>query len=166
MKQKKFMNIQRLKGGFVNGFIPGDLVVIQEKFDRSNAAVRYNVETGKMVDFSRNKMLDQNNTLNGFYSYIQEFNPDDYKNVPKSIVTWRRVEKEIYKMRDEGLLLDSWCEQDMKIVVKNLSDRIYHDCEKEEPEIVKNSISVFWKTLLCYFNAICKRHYSRSDWSK
>ena len=49
----KFMDIQRLKEGYADGFVPGDLIVIQEKFDGSNAAARYDAETGKMVAFSR-----------------------------------------------------------------------------------------------------------------
>ena len=49
MEQKKFMDIQRLKEGYADGFVPGDLIVIQEKFDGSNAAARYDAETGKMV---------------------------------------------------------------------------------------------------------------------
>lgn len=47
MEQKKFMDIQRLKEGYADGFVPGDLIVIQEKFDGSNAAARYDAETGK-----------------------------------------------------------------------------------------------------------------------
>ena len=63
MEQKKFMDIQRLKEGYADGFMPGDLIVIQEKFDGSNAAARYDAETGRMVAFSRRQTLDQNNTF-------------------------------------------------------------------------------------------------------
>lgn len=86
MEQKKFMDIQRLKEGYADGFVPGDLIVIQEKFDGSNAAARYDAETGKMVAFSRRHTLDQNNTLNGFYNYVQELNPEDYKDVPDYVI--------------------------------------------------------------------------------
>ena len=34
MEQKKFMDIQRLKEGYADGFVPGDLIVIQEKFEQ------------------------------------------------------------------------------------------------------------------------------------
>lgn len=40
------MDIQRLKEGFADDFRPGDEIVIQEKFDGSNASFRYDVETG------------------------------------------------------------------------------------------------------------------------
>lgn len=53
MQQKKFMDIQRLKDQFVDGFRPGDMIVVQEKIDGSNAATRYDAETGTMVTFSR-----------------------------------------------------------------------------------------------------------------
>ena len=95
MEQKKFMDIQRLKEGYADGFVPGDLIVIQEKFDGSNAAARYDAETGKMVAFSRRHTLDQNNTLNGFYNYVQELNPEDYKDVPDYVIFGEWSEQEM-----------------------------------------------------------------------
>lgn len=296
MEQKKFMDIQRLKEGYADGFIPGDLIVIQEKFDGSNAAAKYDAETGKMVAFSRRHTLNQNNTLNGFYNYVQELNPEDYKDVPdyvifgewsgarnaiiyypentkkwyvfdiydvreekylpqsevkafaethgltyintfyvgpfvswehvqsfmdhpgygeiqegiviknqtrlndpnsrlpfvvkivgdkfhevakmnhvkkiqdpqklqerteaqelvKSVVTRRRVEKELYKMRDEGIIPTEWCEQDMKTVARNLPNRIYTDCVKEEPEVVQAAGQYFGK-----FCSVISMNYAR-----
>lgn len=285
MQQKKFMNIQRLKDQFVDGFRPGDMIVVQEKIDGSNAATRYDAETGTMVAFSRKKTLDQYNTLNGFYNYIQTLNVDDYKEFPQyvifgewtgarnaiiynkestnkwyvfdiydvekeqylpqeyvkefaeehdliyvntyyvgpfiswehtmsfmgtsaygdtqegivvknqirlndqserlpfvvkivgekfqeikksnhirkiedpqklqerqnamtlteSIVTMRRVEKELYKMRDEGILPLDWSESDMTKVARELPSRVYADCVKEEPEIVNEVGKYFGK---------------------
>lgn len=285
MQQKKFMDIQRLKDQFVDGFRPGDMIVVQEKIDGSNAATRYDAETGTMVAFSRKKTLDQYNTLNGFYNYIQTLNVDDYKEFPQyvifgewtgarnaiiynkestnkwyvfdiydvekeqylpqeyvkefveehdliyvntyyvgpfiswehtmsfmgtsaygdtqegivvknqtrlndqserlpfvvkivgekfqeikksnhirkiedpqklqerqnamtlteSIVTMRRVEKELYKMRDEGILPLDWSESDMTKVARELPSRVYADCVKEEPEIVNEVGKYFGK---------------------
>ena len=51
-------------------------------------------------------------------------------------MTKRRVEKEIYKMRDEGILPEKIEPTDMKIVAQNLPKRIYNDCLKEEKEMV------------------------------
>ena len=56
--------------------------------------------------------------------------------IVESIVTRSRVEKEIYKMRDEGILPEKIEPQDMKIVAQNLPKRIYKDCVKEEKESV------------------------------
>ncbi len=278
MKQKEFMDIQRLKEGFADGFQPGDEIVVQEKFDGSNASCRYDIETGKLIAFSRRQTLDPlGNTLNGFYNYIQSLNVNDFKDYPdyvvfgewsgarnaiiyypectkkwyvfdifdvnketylpqtevkkfaeehgldyintyyvgpfiswdhvmsfigkksaygdiqegvicknqtrlndpntrlpfvvkivgdkfyevkknnhirkmidpqklqekaaaqeltESIVTRRRVEKELYKMRDEGIIPTDWCEQNMKTVARELPSRIYDDCMKEEPDTV------------------------------
>lgn len=278
MEQTRFMDIQRLKKqDFADGFRPGDKIVLQEKVDGSNAAFRYDVETGKLVAFSRRMTLDPiNNTLSGFYNYIQSLDINEFKDYPdyvvfgewtgarnaiiyypqsvgkwyvfdiydmntekylpqsevkkfteehgliyvntvyvgpfinwehiegflkksaygdtmegliiknqtrlndpnnrlpfvvkmvdddfkevlkrnhikkmidpqklqeraaaqeltESIVTRRRVEKELYKMRDEGIIPTDWCEQNMKTVAMELPSRIYHDCIKEEPDTV------------------------------
>lgn len=58
------------------------------------------------------------------------------KEIVDQIVTRRRVEKEIYKMRDEGILPEKIEPTDMKIVAQNLPKRIYNDCLKEEKEMV------------------------------
>ena len=87
MERKKFMDIQRLKEGFTDGFRPGDEIVVQEKYDGSNASFRYDVETGKLVAFSRRQTLDPlSNTLSGFYNYIQSLNADEFKDYPDYVV--------------------------------------------------------------------------------
>ena len=59
------------------------------------------------------------------------------------IVTKRRVEKELYKMRDEGVVPEKISPQDMKIVAQNLPKRIYQDCIKEEKELVESAGEFF-----------------------
>lgn len=87
MERKSFMDIQRLKEGFADDFRPGDEIVIQEKFDGSNASFRYDVETGKLVAFSRRQTLNPlDNTLSGFYNYIQSLNADEFKDYPDYVV--------------------------------------------------------------------------------
>lgn len=293
MERKSFMDIQRLKEGFADDFRPGDEIVIQEKFDGSNAFFRYDVETGKLVAFSRRQTLNPlDNTLSGFYNYIQSLNADEFKDYPdyvvfgewsgarnaiiyypectkkwyvfdiydvneqvylqqsevkkfaeehgldyintyyvgpfiswdhvmsfmgtsaygdiqegiivknqtklndpntrlpfvvkivgekfheikktnhakkvvdpkklqeraaaqeltESIVTRRRVEKELYKMRDDGIIPADWCEKDMKTVARELPSRIYQDCIKEEPETVTEIGQFFGK--LCSSTAM------------
>lgn len=82
------MDIQRLKKkDFADGFKPGDEIVLQEKVDGSNAAFRYDVGTGKLVAFSRRQILDPiNNTLSGFYNYIQSLNANEFKDYPDYVV--------------------------------------------------------------------------------
>lgn len=290
MEQKKFMDISRVKFGDeltpsnTGGFEIGDRIQITEKWDGSNASIRYDIDTGKLVAFSRRLELTYNNTLNGFWNYVQTLNPDDYKDTPNyvifdewgvknairynpeaygkwyvydiydvekqkylpqlevqkfadkhkltyihvlyegefiswehcmtfcnspaygdkqegiviknqtklndpntrmpfvlkivndcfsevkrenrrqkledpehvkakehaqgivdMIVTKRRVEKELYKMRDEGIVPEKISPQDMKIVAQNLPKRIYQDCIKEEKELVESAGEFFGK---------------------
>lgn len=290
MEQKKFMDISRVKFGDeltpsnTGGFEVGDIIQITEKWDGSNASIRYDVETNKLVAFSRKLKLDFNNTLNGFWNYVQSLNTEDYKDTPNYvifgewgnrnairyhqesygkwyvydiydvenqvylpqtevkkfakehnliyihvlyegefiswehcmtfcnspaygdmqegiviknqtklnnpnnrtpfvlkivndcfaeikkdnhrqkiedpqkikakeqaqsivdiIVTKRRVEKELYKMRDEGIVPEKIAPQDMKIVAQNLPKRIYKDCLKEEKELVESAGEYFGK---------------------
>ena len=280
MEQKKFMDISRIKEDTeltvanTNGFEIGDHIVIQIKFDGANASFRYDNETGKLNAFSRKQPLTYNNTLSGFWNYVESLDAEKFKDYPnyvffgewavknkiiykpefrkiwlmydvydvenqsylpqtdvkalaekfgfnyiytlydgefiswehcrsfmnevvysetieegivvknqsklndpnsrtpfvlkivndkfaevmktrvkeidpeveaekakaseivESIVTRSRVEKEIYKMRDEGILPEKIETQDMKIVAQNLPKRIYEDCVKEEEESV------------------------------
>ena len=61
------------------------------------------------------------------------------------IVTHRRVEKEIYKMRDEGVIPEKIEPTDMKFVARSLPKRIYADCVKEENESVMAAGEYFGK---------------------
>lgn len=290
MEQKHFMDIERVKFGDeltlsnTGGFEVGDIIQITEKWDGSNASIRYDEESGCLVAFSRKLRLDFNKTLSGFWNYVQSLNPEDYKNTPNyvifgewgvknaikydqehygkwyvydiydvenqiylpqsevkkftqehgliyihvlyegefiswehcmtfcnspaygnmqegiviknqtklnspnirvpfvlkivnecfsevkkdnhrqkiedpqkirerehaqgivgMIVTKRRVEKELYKMRDEGIVPEKIAPQDMKIIAQNLPKRIYEDCLKEERELVSSAGEFFGK---------------------
>lgn len=290
MEQKHFMDISRIKEDTeltqanTNGFLKGDHIVIQIKFDGSNAAIRYDKENDGLVAFSRYHELDFQNTLSGFWNYVQSLDKEEFekypnyvffgewavknkiiykqeyrkiwimydvydvekqeylsqdrvkelaaevgvpyihvlydgefvswdhcrsfmnnvvysesieegivvksqsnlncrrsrdpfvlkivndkfsevmkhqpkivdpeveaakanaKNIVMQIVTERRIEKEIYKMRDEGILPEKINPEDMKLVARNLPKRIYEDCVKEEPEMVKAAGEYFNKT--------------------
>ena len=56
--------------------------------------------------------------------------------IVETVVTKRRVEKELFKMRDEGILPDKVRPEDMGMIARNLPKRIYEDCVKEEYEAV------------------------------
>ena len=45
MIHKKFMDIERIKENYADGFHKGDHIVIQEKIDGANCAIRYDSET-------------------------------------------------------------------------------------------------------------------------
>lgn len=288
MEQKHFMDIARIKENDTeltvkntSGFILGDHIVIQTKFDGANASFRYDVETGKLNSFSRKQQLTFNNTLSGFWNYVESLDSNKFKDYPNyvffgewavknkivykpefrkiwimydvydigneryllqtevkqlaehfgfpyintwydgpfiswdhcssfldkvfysetieegivvknqtninnriswkpyvlkilnekfsevkrkkeidpekeaarmsaqeitnQIVTRRRVEKEIYKMRDEGILPEKIGPEDMKLVARNLPKRIFEDCVKEENESVMAAGEFFGK---------------------
>lgn len=91
MEQKKFMDISRIKEDTeftesnTKGFEVGDHIVIQEKIDGSNAAIAYDVETDKLVAFSRKKELNETNTLNGFYNWVQTLDSNLFKEYPNYV---------------------------------------------------------------------------------
>ena len=53
-----------------------------------------------------------------------------------TIVTERRVEKILYKLRDEGEIPEKIEPKDMKFLAQKLPPRVYEDCVKEENETV------------------------------
>ena len=66
----------------------------------------------------------------------------------ESIITKNRIEKELFKMRDEQIVPEKIAPQDMGTVARYLPERIYNDCIKEDKELV----------LQCgeYFTSACK----------
>lgn len=71
MKHKKFMDIECLAGKNSEAFSSDDSIIIQEKIDGANAAIRYDSETNKVVAQSRKQMLSSDNGLRGFYEWTQ-----------------------------------------------------------------------------------------------
>lgn len=71
MTHKKFMDIQRIKPESTDGFNVGDYIVIQEKIDGANAAIRYDSETDTIKAQSRKNILGIGNNLRGFYEWSQ-----------------------------------------------------------------------------------------------
>lgn len=86
------MDISRVKFGDeltssnTGGFEVGDIIQITEKWDGNNASIRYDIETGKLIAFSRRLELTFNNTLNGFWNYVQSLNAEDYKDTPNYVI--------------------------------------------------------------------------------
>ncbi len=301
MEQKKFMDISRIKEDTeltisnTNGFHVGDHIVIQIKFDGANASFRYDTETGKLNAFSRKLCLDYNNTLSGFWNFVESLDASSFKNysdyvffgewavknkitykpeyrktwimydvydvknqcyLPQSevkelankfgftyihvlydgkfvswehcksfmskvvysesieegiviknmsqlnnpnsrepfalkiindkfsevkkssvkeidpeiltaknsaqtivnqIVTEQRVQKELYKMRDEGIIPEKIEPTDMSLIAKTLPKRIYDDCVKEEIELVKAAGEYFGKMCSSYTMSLARK---------
>lgn len=69
MEQKKFMDVVRLgHKSTVDVLRAGDNIVIQEKLDGANAS--FTMDSGTLYAFSRNRQLDESNTLGGFYNFV------------------------------------------------------------------------------------------------
>lgn len=81
MKMKKYMDIERLKPSFADGFEVGDYIVIQEKIDGANFSIRYDEETDSIKAFSRKTELDFNNTLRGAWNWSQTLDKNLVKKV-------------------------------------------------------------------------------------
>ena len=78
---KKYLDIERCKQKYAETFNVGEDIVIQEKIDGSNASIRYDEESGTLKAFSRRLELDADNTLNGFWDYVQTLNLDTFKEI-------------------------------------------------------------------------------------
>lgn len=67
---KKYKDIERLKDKYAPAFKVGEHITITEKIDGANASIVVN-EDGTLTACSRRNELDQNNTLQGFYGFVQ-----------------------------------------------------------------------------------------------
>ena len=71
MEIKKYLDIERCKESYASTFEVGEPIVIQVKIDGSNASIAYDSKTNSLVAFSRRQALNEMNTLNGFWNYVQ-----------------------------------------------------------------------------------------------
>ena len=78
---KKYLDIERCKQKYAETFNVGEDIVIQEKIDGSNASIRYDEESGTLKAFSRRLELSADNTLNGFWDYVQTLNLETFKEI-------------------------------------------------------------------------------------
>lgn len=81
MTHKKFIDIQRIKENYAEGFHKGDEIVIQCKIDGANAAIRYDSETDSIVAQSRKNILSLSNNLRGFWEWSQTLDKELVKSV-------------------------------------------------------------------------------------
>lgn len=68
---KKYIHIEQMSDKHIDSFLPGDHIIIQEKLDGANASFQYDAESDSLVCFSRNHPLDAEDTLRGFYDWVQ-----------------------------------------------------------------------------------------------
>ena len=78
---KKYLDIERCKQKYAETFNVGENIVIQEKIDGSNASIRYDEESDTLKAFSRRLELNSDNTLDGFWDYVQSLSVPRFKEV-------------------------------------------------------------------------------------
>ena len=95
MKQKHFIDIQNireedteLRNRNTYAFDKPCIIQITEKYDGSNACACWDFETNSMVAFSRKQELNFQNTLNGFWNFVQDFS-DEIKSWFQKYSDWR-----------------------------------------------------------------------------
>lgn len=77
----KYSDIQRVKPAYVDVFSTGEHITITEKVDGSSAAFFYDKNTDSLKANSRNVLLDENNTLRGFFNFVKTLDKDIVKSV-------------------------------------------------------------------------------------
>lgn len=77
MNQKKYVDIERLKTSYSEAFEIGEEITLSENVDGANASFSYDPDAQSIVGFSRRQQLNEMNTLQGFWEYIQTMNPED-----------------------------------------------------------------------------------------
>lgn len=78
---KKYRDIEHFKTEMIYDFSPGDDIVVQEKIDGSNASFIYDEASDMIIAFSRNYLLDKEDTLRGFWNWTQQLDKKLLKDV-------------------------------------------------------------------------------------
>lgn len=78
---KKYLDIERCKESYANTFDTNEHIVIQVKIDGSNASIAYDEKNGCLAAFSRRQHLNEQNTLNGFWNWVQTLNVEYFKKI-------------------------------------------------------------------------------------
>ena len=82
MQHIKYISINRIKEEYEFKFRKGDKIVIQEKIDGANIAIRYDSETDMVIGQSRNNLLNEDSYFNGFIDWKNKLD----KNLVKSVL--------------------------------------------------------------------------------
>ena len=81
MQHIKYISINRIKEKFELKFRKGDKIVVQEKIDGSNIAVRYDSETDTVIGQSHNYILSEDSYFNGFIEWKNKLDKKLIKSV-------------------------------------------------------------------------------------
>ena len=81
MEMKKYKDIERLKTEHIELFCKEHDIVVQEKLDGANFSIRYDLETDRILSFSRKKQLHELETLRGAWNWSQTLDRNLVKKV-------------------------------------------------------------------------------------
>lgn len=76
---KRYCDIDRMKDKYALAFSKGEHITITEKIDGANASIGF--EDGELSCFSRKQKLSPENTLRGFYTLVQTFDAEKFREV-------------------------------------------------------------------------------------
>lgn len=90
---KHYMDISRIKGvdeseltvSNTGAFEVGDIIQISEKWDGANASISLD-DNGNLIAYSRKNELNYQNTLRGFWNYVQLLNSKDFSDLRNMVV--------------------------------------------------------------------------------
>ena len=73
-----------LRIGNIGAFQPGDIIQISEKIDGANASIALD-DNGNLVAYSRKNELNYQNTLRGFWNYVQTLDKEKFQDLGKYV---------------------------------------------------------------------------------
>lgn len=131
-----FLGQTKLGGEYGEGIVVKNM----SKINNPNTRLPFYI---KIVcsQFTETKGVKEQKVIN-----LEEQADKEYKlELVKSIVTKERITKTLHKMVDENIIPVDWNESNMGVIAKNINSLIYHDCVKEEKEIVEEVGDTFGK---------------------
>lgn len=81
MDVKHYVDIERLKEKYAEGFKPGEHITITEKLDGSNSQILFDPETGTLKASSRRNELTPESTLQGFWNFVQTLDAESFSSI-------------------------------------------------------------------------------------
>lgn len=76
---KKYLDIDRMKDKYALAFSKGEHITITEKIDGANGSIGF--EDGELSCYSRKQKLSSENTLRGFYTFVQTLDVEKFREV-------------------------------------------------------------------------------------
>lgn len=149
IKHKSYMDINRFQTKYSDGFNVGDSIVIQEKIDGANASFIYDEEEDYIDCYSRKKTLDSDNTLNGFWNFVQTLDKDKYKKYKnyRFFGEWLIKHKVVYPedKQNKFYLFDIWDENNKKYLDWNSVCDIAKDIGLETVPAFYEGLFISWE---------------------